>query len=719
MSSTFTVAPAMLEQAYKAIRTTPPEPKDLEQSTKLQTYMDKNFPTESTENITRRSLILAELRTTFREWVKQVCVQKGVPEEIAADAGGQILVSGSYRLGVNEPGADIDTICVAPRHVTREDFFTSLKEIFLKNPKVTNLVSIEGAIVPIITFDYEEINIDLQIAILPRNTIPDNINILDDNILSGVDTATEKSLNGPRVTELMIKLTPNRESFISVLRVVRRWAKRRGLYSNKMGYLGGVNWCILVVFINQLYPTAAPSTLLLRFFMVLSNWKWPLAIQLCKTHDAKLGLEVWNANVGTNRQEHCQKKSYCVAYGGTHVLLSNRYHVMPILTPAYPSMNSSFNVSTHTLAVMKEEFKRALGIVQDIFNKGGADWDPLFEPSDFFAVHQHYLAVDVYSTVQDEEQAWCGFCESRIRKLIESLAYYNPMLCRLRTFPKKFPLSFVNETLPAEGDQDGEKKPEQETKYGVCYFVGFDVDKKQVRSNEVKLSDSVDYFKSNDLYRWNKRTPTMDVCITPVVWKNLPECVFEDMGGRATARNVRRDYNKKKREEEQAAAEAAESAESQDSKEDGTKDVESSQDNDGAVLEENDKDAGNSQPACESPNGPNPAADVASPSATKSQLEHTSTSAAVTNPENDIVKRKREAPSAPSTPPQAETAPSCNGTPNGQPLASTTPAANVDPAAAASITDAASKVIKLQEKAPAASSPRKRRKMKISFGKLN
>lgn len=238
-------------------------------------------------------------------------MQKGVPEEIAADAGGQILVSGSYRLGVNEPGADIDTICVAPRHISRDDFFSSLKDIFLKHPKVSNLVSIEGAIVPIITFDYEEINIDLQIAILPRNTIPDDLNILEDAVLIGVDTATEKSLNGPRVTELMIKvravlacnnllnvlltglvgltqtlfaaeqLTPNRESFISVLRIVRRWAKRRGLYSNKMGYLGGVNWCILVCFVSQLYPTAAPSTLLLRFFMVLANWKWPLAIQVC------------------------------------------------------------------------------------------------------------------------------------------------------------------------------------------------------------------------------------------------------------------------------------------------------------------------------------------------------------------------------------------------------------------------------------------------------
>lgn len=40
-------------------------------------------------------------------------------------------------------------------------------------------------------------------------------------------------------------------SFLAVLRVVRVWAKRRGLYANKMGYLGGVNFNILVAMICQ------------------------------------------------------------------------------------------------------------------------------------------------------------------------------------------------------------------------------------------------------------------------------------------------------------------------------------------------------------------------------------------------------------------------------------------------------------------------------------
>ena len=44
---------------------------------------------------------------------------------------------------------------------------------------------------------------------------------------------------------------PNYDSFLPVVRCVRKWAKARGLYSNKMGYLGGVNFNIMVAFASQ------------------------------------------------------------------------------------------------------------------------------------------------------------------------------------------------------------------------------------------------------------------------------------------------------------------------------------------------------------------------------------------------------------------------------------------------------------------------------------
>ena len=43
-----------------------------------------------------------------------------------------------------------------------------------------------------------------------------------------------------------------------------------------------------------------------------------------------------------------------------------RFHIMPIITPAYPQQNSTFNVTQSTLKVMQEEFKSSLVICEEI-----------------------------------------------------------------------------------------------------------------------------------------------------------------------------------------------------------------------------------------------------------------------------------------------------------------------------------------------------------------
>lgn len=284
---------------------------------------------------------------------------------------------------MHEPGADIDTILVAPSFCRRTDFFgltsalseshtrdpNSLAERIRRHPDVTNFVAVDTAAVPILTFDWCGINIDLLFARVNANSVPSSFDIDNDIVLDGADGATEKSLNGPRVTNLIAALvsgTPERyQTFLTVVRCVRKWAKARGLYSNKMGYWGGVNINIGVALCLQMYPNACPASLLRKFFLVFKTWRWPQPVMLTKPHDAGYGLPVWTPQ-GSARQ------------------------IAPMITPAYPAMNSTLSVSRQTLQILQAEFERGHAIVDSFWKKfqgnpnAEVNWDLLFEPSDFF-----------------------------------------------------------------------------------------------------------------------------------------------------------------------------------------------------------------------------------------------------------------------------------------------------------------------------------------------
>jgi len=65
---------------------------------------------------------------------------------------------------------------------------------------------------------------------------------------------------------------------------------------------------------------------------------------------------------------------------------------MPIITPAYPQQNSTFNVSISTRTIMQEEFREGLAITEKIM-VGKAAWDKLFEPPNFFGKYRYFNEV--------------------------------------------------------------------------------------------------------------------------------------------------------------------------------------------------------------------------------------------------------------------------------------------------------------------------------------
>merc|ERR1719271_206342 len=113
----------------------------------------------------------------------------------------------------------------------------------------------------------QKIDVDLLVAIIDATPLPTGFDIHSDKaILQCVDEPSERSLNGPRTTEAILRALPDRQVFLDVLRAVRLWARRRELYSNKGGFLGGINLSLLAAHAACQYPNAPAARVLERFF---------------------------------------------------------------------------------------------------------------------------------------------------------------------------------------------------------------------------------------------------------------------------------------------------------------------------------------------------------------------------------------------------------------------------------------------------------------------
>lgn len=77
-----------------------------------------------------------------------------------------------------------------------------------------------------------------------------------------------------------------------------------------MGYLGGVSWAMLVARTCQLYPNAVAATLIEKFFLVFSQWKWPQPVLLKQPDNVNLGYPVWDPRVRNSVFLYLTNKSH-------------------------------------------------------------------------------------------------------------------------------------------------------------------------------------------------------------------------------------------------------------------------------------------------------------------------------------------------------------------------------------------------------------------------
>jgi len=355
--------------------------------------------------------------------------------------------------------------------------------------EVTELQTVPDAHVPVMKMKFSGISIDLLCARLAYSIIPESLNLLDDDILKNVDEKSILSINGCRVTDQILQLVPNIQNFRTTLRGIKLWATRRAVYGNVLGFLGGVAWALLVARICQLYPNALPSTLLSRFFRVYEQWKWPNPVLLNNIVEYPLGEKTWNPKIYPK----------------------DRYHLMPIITPAYPAMNSTYNVTRSALTSLQNEFQRGNEITKLIEEKK-ENWSRLFDKTNFFQFYKKFLRVSIGAATDEDQRKWKGWTESRLRILIAKLEMV-PDLKMARPFPQPF-----EESL--------------ESSHKAIFFIGltFNTQKKDPTNNKeqkprIDITPAVAAF-TKLMTEWPQKTEDMKMSIEVIDVNRHPDFIF-------------------------------------------------------------------------------------------------------------------------------------------------------------------------------------------------
>ncbi|KAJ7760082.1 Poly(A) polymerase central domain-containing protein [Mycena maculata] len=372
--------------------------REREITTSLMEELRQQNTFETEEESRRREIVLGKVAALVKKFVRDVSISKGLSETAANAAGGKIFTFGSYRLGVHGPGSDIDTLCVVPKHVSREDFFEIFEPMVRATEGATEVSGVPDAYVPIIGAKISDISLDLLIAPLGMSSIAEDLSLKDNNVLKNLDESVVRSVNGTRFTDELLGLVPNVQVFRDALRCIKLWAQRKAIYSNVNGYLGGVAWAMLVARICQLYPNAVAGAIVVRFFTVMSRWQWPQPVLLKQIEDGPLQVRVWNPKLYP----------------------SDKAHRMPIITPNYPSMCATHNVSGSTLAIISEQIQHGADLVEKII-AGTAPWSELFQKHDFFHRYRNYIQVLALTRDPTKQIKWAGTVQSRMRHLIMKL----------------------------------------------------------------------------------------------------------------------------------------------------------------------------------------------------------------------------------------------------------------------------------------------------------
>ncbi|KAK7956738.1 uncharacterized protein PG986_005960 [Apiospora aurea] len=400
----------------------------------LKEVLEKRNIVPSEDDISKRKLALDFLHSILLD---------GDREESAAQSRSKlslVLVPvGSYGLDVWTASSDIDCLCIGS--ISSKTFFAlatqRLRRASSNDARILRRVNANSG--TMLELEVQGVKMDLQYC--PTAWIaeswPQAMRLQPNDPAFSLSMHTLAKLKPVRDLYYLRQTIPDLAAFRTAHYVVKTWAKQRGIYAGKFGYLNGIQISVLLARICKLLfhdsgSTSVP-TILTTFFHHYANFDWTTQMAFDPFFHKSLRY------VRTAREP--------MAILGFHPL----------------SLNTALAASTPSVRTIAEEFQKA----SEILCSDGATWsgflgdhDRVDGALDFLKTYKSYVKIDVqfWGISLAKGSQYVGWLESRCVMLLVDLSRRIPNI-----HARMWPARFV-----------GIDSSDEETDYQGCYLIGLD-----------------------------------------------------------------------------------------------------------------------------------------------------------------------------------------------------------------------------------------------------
>ncbi|KAL4895100.1 hypothetical protein BDV59DRAFT_200352 [Aspergillus ambiguus] len=350
-----------------------------------------------------------------------------------------VVPVGSYGLGVWDDSSDIDVLVLG--QLSSRTFFTLMIAKLRKTTdgEIKILRRVKAASGTMLELEVRGVRVDLQYCAATRvvESWPQALDLPADDPTFDLPMRSLVKLNPLRDMHYLQRTIPDLATFRLAYRFIKTWAQRRGIYSAKLGYLGGVHITLLLARVCKIsFQRAGPiaaTDMICTFFQCYAQFDWSRTI----VYDPGFYKAV------------------------PHYFRTSREPVV-ILTQNAPKVNVARAASIPTSWTLEQEFKH----MHRQLSSPGITWTDILGTidgssgvNDFLTSYPSYAKIDVqyWGAGSTKGRMLVGWLEWRCVSLLVDIHRKFPYL-RARIWPARF--------------TEMEEASEDDTEYQCCFLIG-------------------------------------------------------------------------------------------------------------------------------------------------------------------------------------------------------------------------------------------------------